>query len=117
VGVEKARYPGHAGEATVHNPFKDLQEGLEEQDDPEGGGLIIAWLAWFIQDNAISLFRRGGVVDVAEKRGEEIKYEVQSDFVNAFPDGVGPCQGQGLMRGTTGPTPCLSPPLPAPGRP
>jgi len=93
VGVEKARYPGHAGEATVHNPFKDLRKGLEEHDGAERGGRIVAWLAWFIQDNAVCLFQRGVVVAVVEKRGKEIRYEVRSDFVDAFPDGVG-----GLVR-------------------
>jgi len=93
VRIEEAHYPGHTGEATVHNSFRDLREDLEEHDDAERGGRIIARLAWLIQNNAICLFQRGGVVAVAEERGKKIEYEVRSDFVDGFPDGVG-----GLVR-------------------
>ena len=77
MGVEKARYPGHAREAAVHNHFKDFRECLDENNDEEGGAQIVPWLAWFIMNNAICLFQRWGVEAVAEKRGKEVKYEAR----------------------------------------
>jgi len=78
VGVQNAPYSGHAGEATIHIPFLDYQEGLEENTDPEGEGRILAPVAGFVQNNALCSFERGGVVAVGENRGNEVEDEVQS---------------------------------------
>jgi len=72
VGVAKASYSGHAGEANIHNPAENFREGLEENTDPEGGGRIVARLARFVQNNAVSFFQGAGVIALREKRSEEV---------------------------------------------
>jgi len=89
VGVEEAHYASHAGEVIIHNPFEDLREGLEKNNDAEGGGLIIAWLARLVRNDALWPLHRGGMVTVGEKRGEKVEDVVRSHFVDVLPDRIG----------------------------
>ena len=41
VGVEEGTGPGDEGQAGGRNAFHDFGEGFEEDDDPEGGRLVV----------------------------------------------------------------------------
>jgi len=84
-----AGYMRHAGETTIHDAFKDLREGLEANNDLEGGAPIIARLARPVQNNAIRCFERGGVAAVGDKRGEVVEDKARSDMVDGFPNRIG----------------------------
>jgi len=100
VGVDQAHYPGHAGEATIHNPFKDLREGLEMNNKVEGGERIIAWLARLVQHNALCFFQRGGLETVGLTGAEKVEDVVRSHFVDANPQSeLGVLSGPGAYEG------------------
>ena len=51
------------------DPFKDFRDGLEENDDSEGGGAIVRRLSGLVKDNPIRVFECGGVVPKGDQGG------------------------------------------------
>ena len=62
---------------------------MKEDRDPKWGGRVVGGLAWLIQDDAIRLFERGGVVPELQQRSEEVGQEVGSSKVYSFLHWIG----------------------------
>jgi len=48
VWVEEASRSGGGGQSDCHYPFEDLRDGLEEDNDAEGGGGVVGGLAGLV---------------------------------------------------------------------
>jgi len=57
VGVDEACYSSYAGEVTIDNPFLDLPERLEENNNTRAGGRVVARLARLVQNNSVCSFQ------------------------------------------------------------
>jgi len=66
VVVEEPCYPGHLGEAIVHESSQYLREGLEEDNNMEGGGSVIGGLVRLVQDYTVRLFEGGRVEPLSD---------------------------------------------------
>jgi len=71
VGVEHILGAGHSGEPDRHDSFKNLRHGLEEDYYVEGCWGVVPGLSWFVQDNAVRIFQRGGVVLLKGHQGRD----------------------------------------------
>jgi len=66
----EGRLRGHAGEATIHNPFRYLGKGQEENDDAEGAGAVVGQFSWFVYEDAVGFPQKGGVEAIGPKGGQ-----------------------------------------------
>jgi len=57
VQVEEASRPSDGGQSDLHYPFEDLPDGLEEDNDAEGGGGVVAGLSSLVQDHLVGGFK------------------------------------------------------------
>ena len=48
VWVKQACLPCQGGKPDSEDAFKDLRNGFEEYDNPEGGRSVVGWLAGFV---------------------------------------------------------------------
>jgi len=59
------------------------------ENNAKGSRCAVIWVAWFIQDNAVSLLHGVGVISVGEE-GSELRWkELLVGFVEPLPDRVG----------------------------
>jgi len=56
VRVEEASRPSDGGQSDRHYLREDLGDGLEEDNDAEGGGGVVGGLARLVQDHPIGGF-------------------------------------------------------------
>ena len=62
IPVEELEFSGLEGKAGSDYPFQDLQDSLEEDNNPKGGGGIAGWFTRLVQDYAIGSFEGGRVM-------------------------------------------------------
>ena len=83
--MKEVELSGLQGKARGHYPFQNFQDSLEEDNNPKRSGRVVGGLAWFIQNDAISSFKGGGMVPLFQQRGEEVCEEVGGSQVHSFP--------------------------------
>ena len=62
VGVKQSRLSCQGGESDGENTFEDFRNGLEEDDDAEGGWGVVGWFAGLVKDNPVGVLETGGMV-------------------------------------------------------
>ena len=63
---------GDGRQPACHQLFEDLRDCFEEDDDAEGGGVVVGGLTGLVQDYSIGGFQRWAVVPEGNQGGEEI---------------------------------------------
>ena len=58
--MEEALGPGEGTQPDCHYPLKDFRDGLDENDNTEGGGGIVEGLAGLVQNHLLGAFGEGG---------------------------------------------------------
>ena len=103
VGVKEAYVAGDRRKSGSGNSFKDLGDGLEEDDDSERGWGVVRGLTGFIQYHAVRLLEGGGVVAKAKQGSKEGCEHGRSNVVHCLPNRVGDPVGARGRGGGAGP--------------
>jgi len=70
------------------HPFKDFQDGFNEDNDAKGGGGGVGGLAGLVQDYPVGVFQGLGMVAESHQWGEDFEHDCGVDEGNLFPHGV-----------------------------